>query len=100
MAISNGRLKLIQYPDDRYELYDTYRDPTEYEDRYAGSESRITPFQAELSSFRTRTVAWQQATTARREEGGEEAADEAAPSRETLASLCELGYIEGEQCEQ
>lgn len=94
MAITNGRLKLIHYPDDRFELYDMYRDPVEVEDRYQGSEATIAPFQAELSSFRTRTIAWQQATTARREEQGAAAVDDSELSEKTRRMLCDLGYIE------
>lgn len=94
MAITNGRLKLVHYPEDRFELYDMYRDPGEVEDRYAGSEATIAPFKAELSSFRTRTVAWQQATTARREENGADALDDSELSKRTLDELCKLGYID------
>jgi hypothetical protein len=96
MAVTNGRLKLIHYPDDRFELYDMYRDPAEDDDRYEGSESTIAPFKAELSSFRTRTVAWQQATTARREEHGAVAVEDDQLSEKTLEELCNLGYIDCE----
>ena len=97
MAISNGRLKLVHYPEDRFELYDMYRDPTEDDDRYPGSESRITPFKAELSSFRTQTVAWQQATTARREEQGVAAVDDSELSEDTRRMLEALGYLDDEK---
>jgi len=97
MAISNGRLKLVHYPEDRFELYDMYRDPTEEQDRYPGSESRIAPFKAELSSFRTQTVAWQQATSARRKEQGAAAVDDSELSEETRRMLCDLGYIDCEK---
>ncbi|GMR24363.1 MAG: sulfatase-like hydrolase/transferase [Acidobacteriota bacterium] len=97
MAISNGRLKLVHYPDDRFELYDMYRDPTEDVDRYAGSEPIIEPFKAELSSFRTQTVAWQQATTARREAEGAAAVDDSELSEKTRRMLCDLGYIDCEK---
>ena len=96
MAITNGRLKLIHYPEDRFELYDMYRDPAEVEDRYQGSETTISPFKAELSSFRTQTVAWQQATTARREEQGATAVDDSELSEKTRQMLCNLGYIDCE----
>lgn len=97
MAITNGRLKLVHYPEDRFELFDMYRDPEEGEDRYPGSESTIAPFKAELSSFRTQTIAWQQATTARREEQGAEAVDDSALPEETRRRLCDLGYIDCEK---
>ncbi len=93
MAISNGRLKLIHYPEDRFELFDLYRDPTEEQDRYPSSEARIAPFKAELSSFRTQTVAWQQATTARREEHGAAAVEDSELSEETRRMLETLGYL-------
>ncbi len=97
MAISNGRLKLVHYPEDRFELYDMYRDPTEDDDRYPGSEFRMTPFRAELSSFHTQTVAWQQATTARREEQGAAAVDDSELSEETRRMLEALGYLDDEK---
>lgn len=96
MAVTNGRLKLIHYPEDRFELYDMFRDPAEEEDRYQGSEATIAPFKAELSSFRTRTVAWQQATTARREENGATAIEDDELSEATRKRLESLGYIETE----
>jgi arylsulfatase A-like enzyme len=96
-AISNGRLKLVHYPvaEDSagcLELYDMYRDPGETEDRYGGSEARVAPLEAELGSFRTRTVAWQQETTAKREPAK---ADDAL-SEATRRSLEILGYVEAE----
>lgn len=97
MAITNGRLKLVHYPETGegagcLELYDMYRDPEEAEDRYRGSEAHIAPLEAELGSFRTRTVAWQQETAAKREPAK---ADEEL-SRQTRRSLEVLGYIESE----
>ena len=96
-AISNGRLKLVHYPvgDESagcLELYDMYRDPAEAEDRYRGSEAHVAPLEAELGSFRTRTVAWQQETTAKRAPAK---ADEEL-SQQTKRSLEMLGYIESE----
>ena len=96
-AISNGRLKLVQYPAAEgsagcLELFDMYRDPGETEDRYVGSETFVAPLEAELGSFRTRTVAWQQETTARREPAK---ADDAL-SEATRKSLEILGYVEEE----
>jgi arylsulfatase A-like enzyme len=96
MAISNGRLKLIAEPAQDGEnvshaLYDMFRDPAEEEDRYQGAESRVAPLQAELSSFSTRTVAWQQATSSRRagtDSKGDEELSEAA-----RRSLEALGYL-------
>ncbi len=94
-AISNGRLKLVQHPAAEgspaaLELYDTYRDPEETENRYAGSEAYVAPLEAELGSFLTRTVAWQQETTARREP----AKDDCTLSEATRKSLEILGYVE------
>lgn len=94
MAITNGRLKLIHHPDGHHELYDMYRDPTEEVNRYEESQSRITPFEAELSSFRTQTVAWQQETTARRKEHGSEAVDDSELSEATRKELEALGYLD------
>ncbi len=95
-AISNGRLKLVHRPESDgsgcFELYDMYRDPGETEDRYQGSEAHVAPLEAELGSFRTRTVAWQQDTTAKREPGK---ADDSL-SDATRRSLEALGYVEGE----
>ena len=98
LAITNGRLKLIRYPEvdgrpSHFQLYDMYGDPGEEEDRYEGSEGRIAPFQAQLSSFSTQTVAWQQETTARRE-GQEEAPADVELSKETCESLKRLGYLD------
>jgi len=94
-AISNGRLKLVQYPDTkdagtRYQLFDMYTDPTETEDRYPEAASTIAPFQAELSSFLTRTVAWQQKTSVKRHAPATE--DSELPA-ETLRNLKSLGYL-------
>jgi arylsulfatase A-like enzyme len=93
-AISNGRLKLVHRPlgegGSCLELYDMYRDPGESEDRYQGSESYVAPLEAELGSFQTRTIAWQQETTARRSP----ATADAALSEETRRSLEALGYVE------
>ncbi len=94
-AISNGRLKLVKRPevegsDGAFELYDLYRDPGETEDRYLGSKGHVAPLEAELGSFLTRTVAWQQETTARREP----AKDDCTLSDATRKSLEILGYVE------
>ncbi len=96
MAITNGRLKLVRYPDteDRgaqFQLLDMYRDPAELENRYEGSEAHIAPFEAQLSSFRTQTAAWQQATDTKR--AGPSTEDEELPEQ-TRRSLESLGYIE------
>jgi len=96
MAIFDGRLKLVSYPatgedQGHFELYDTWRDPYEENDRYRGSEQAIAPLQAELSSFRTRTVAWQQETDRRRE--GSPAREDKELSEETLRNLEALGYL-------
>jgi hypothetical protein len=96
MAMSNGRLKLIAYPrteeqERRYELYDTWQDPSELEDRYDDSESTVEPFRAELERLRTRTVAWQQETTRRRM--GAPAKTDDQLSEETLKNLEALGYV-------
>jgi arylsulfatase A-like enzyme len=96
MALSNGRLKLIAYPrseeqERRYELYDTWQDPSELEDRYSDSESKVEPFRAELERLRTRTVAWQQETTRRRM--GAPAKTDDQLSEETLKNLEALGYV-------
>jgi arylsulfatase A-like enzyme len=93
-AISNGRLKLVHRPQGGgcVELYDMYRDPGEKEDRYRGWEARVAPLEAELSSFRTRTVAFQQDTTLKRKP----AAADAALSEATRRSLEVLGYVEEE----
>ncbi len=80
-----------------FELYDRYRDPTEEQDRYPASESHIAPFKAELSSFRTQTVAWQQATTTRREKQGAAAVDDSELSEETRRMLEALGYLDDEK---
>jgi arylsulfatase A-like enzyme len=93
-AISNGRLKLVQHPEvggsaGSLELYDLVRDPGETEDRYRGSESHVAPLAAELASFLTRTVAWQQETTARRVP----AKDDCTLSEATRKSLEILGYV-------
>ncbi|MFQ5791849.1 MAG: sulfatase [Acidobacteriota bacterium] len=98
MAISNGRLKLISHPggegeEARYELYDTWRDPGEIEDRFPGSRRRMAPFVAELERFRTRTVAWQQDTTRKRQ--GVAARTDQELSEETLRNLEALGYLGG-----
>ncbi len=101
MAISNGRLKLIEIPLaipkrtdllPNFQLFDLARDPDEIEDRFPAAGPRIEPFKAELASFRTRTIAWQQKTTARR--GGKEAAGNEQLSREACEQLIELGYVE------
>jgi hypothetical protein len=72
------------------ELFDMYRDPGETEDRYAGSETHVAPLEAELGSFLTRTVAWQQETTAKREP----AKADCGLSEATRRSLEILGYVE------
>jgi arylsulfatase A-like enzyme len=94
-AITNGRLKLVKRPavegrEGGLELYDMYRDPGETEDRYLGSEAHVAPLEAELGSFLTRTVAWQQGATARREP----AKDDCTLSDATRKSLEVLGYVE------
>ncbi len=94
-AISNGRLKLVYRPLGEgsagcLELYDMYRDPGESEDRYEGSEAYVAPLEAELGSFGTRTVAWQQETTAKRSQ----ATADAALSEATRRSLEVLGYVQ------
>ncbi len=96
-AISNGRLKLVQRPAAEgsapsFELYDMYRDPGENEDRYLGSEAYVAPLGAELGSFLTRTVAWQQETTAKREP----AKADCDLSEATRRSLEVLGYVGGD----
>ena len=96
VGISNGRLKLVQYPESkegkgRYELYDTWRDPDELQDRYQSSQASIARLQAELGSFKTRTVAWQQETD--RNRGGTPARQDEQLSQETLRNLEALGYL-------
>jgi arylsulfatase A-like enzyme len=96
MAITNGRLKLIERPpsdggEGGFALYDMYRDPGEEEDRYEGAESRVGPLSAELSSFRTRTVAWQQTTSSRRAGAGATGDEEL--SEAARRSLEALGYL-------
>ncbi len=94
MGISNGRLKLVHDPKtDTFSLFDTFRDPTEAEDRYAESAARIAPFKAQLSSFRTQTIAWQQATSAAREKAGARPVDDSELSERTLELLRDHGYI-------
>lgn len=100
MAISDGRLKLIFYPATEeqggyFELYDTWRDPHELNDRYSESRDTIAPLQAELQSFRTRTVAWQQETDRRREGAPVRGDDEL--SEETRKNLEALGYLGGNE---
>jgi hypothetical protein len=96
-AISNGRLKLLHRPgaggtSDCLELYDLYRDPEESQDRYQGSQGYVAPLEAELSSFLTRSVAWQQETSAKRDP----AKSDAALSDATRESLEALGYVQEE----
>jgi arylsulfatase A-like enzyme len=96
MGISNGRLKLIHYPEvegrpEHKELYDMYRDPGEADDRYLGSESVVAPLEAELSSFHTRTVAWQQETSAKR--AGAKSKEDEELSEAARKSLEDLGYL-------
>ena len=98
MALLNGRLKLIAYPEGegggrRYELYDLFRDREEKEDRYPGAARAAGPLVAELESFRTRTVAWQQETTRLRQ--GKPARTDEELSEETLRNLEALGYAGG-----
>ena len=100
LGISDGRLKLISYPespDDKshFELYDTWRDPYEQNDRYIDSEEAVSPLEAELFSFRTRTVAWQQETD-RRRQGAPQRGDEEL-SEETRKNLEALGYLAREK---
>jgi arylsulfatase A-like enzyme len=95
-GISDGRLKLIFYPEtpqtkSRYELYDTWRDPDELRNRYASSEAAVAPLHAELRSFQTRTVAWQQETD--RNRGGAPARQDEELSQETRRNLEALGYL-------
>jgi arylsulfatase A-like enzyme len=97
-AISNGRLKLVRDFEGGLELYDMYRDPGETEDRYQDSRSHVAPLEAELSSFVTRTVAWQQDTTAKRQ-GVEPRADDDL-SEATRRSLEALGYVDTEEPEK
>jgi arylsulfatase len=96
MAIINGHLKLIYYPESESgaegcELYDMYRDPREADDRFAESEARIGPIEAELSSFFTQTVAWHQGTTARREQVP--VTEDSQLSEAARRSLESLGYL-------
>jgi arylsulfatase A-like enzyme len=96
LAISNGRLKLISYPetgqtDAYYELYDSWKDPWELNNVYPRSQAAIAPIEAELERFRTATVAWQQETD-RRREGAPARLDEEL-SDETLRNLETLGYL-------
>ena len=100
LAISDGRLKLISYPgtgqaEGHFELYDTRRDPYELNDRYRGAQEAVSPLEAELSSFRTRTVAWQQETDRRRQ--GAPALGDAELSEETIRNLEALGYLGGKE---
>jgi len=95
MAISNGRLKLIHDPQgDVFSLFDTYRDPAERENRYAGAAAGVAPFKAQLSSFRTRTIAWQQVTSSKREDAGADAVQDSDLPDKTRERLCSLGYID------
>ncbi len=94
-AISNGRLKLVHHPLGEagagcLELFDMYGDPGESEDRYEGSKAYVAPLEAELGSFHTRTVAWQQDTTAKRAP----ATADAALSDATRRNLEVLGYVQ------
>ncbi|MGH9461736.1 MAG: sulfatase family protein [Vicinamibacteria bacterium] len=96
LGISDGRLKLISYPgtgqgEGHFELYDTRRDPYELNDRYRESQEAVSPLEAELSSFRTRTVAWQQETDRRRQ--GAPARGDAELSEKTIRNLEALGYL-------
>ena len=96
VGISNGRLKLILYPEtpetkSRYELFDTWRDPDELINRYVDSEDAVAPLQAELGSFQIRTVAWQQETD--RNRGGAPARQDEELSQETRRNLEALGYL-------
>jgi arylsulfatase A-like enzyme len=96
MGISNGRLKLIFYPatdqqEAHYELYDTWRDPDEVNDRYAASRQAVAPLQAEMGAFETRTIAWQQETDKRRQ--GVAARGDEELSEETRRNLEALGYL-------
>ncbi len=94
-AITNGRLKVIRNPkNDTFFLYDMYQDPTEKENRYYGSESVIAPLQAELQSFQTQTVAWQQITSRKRAEGQNSSLPDSKLNEKTLDVLRHLGYIE------
>ena len=96
IGISDGRLKLISYPEtpqaaSRFELYDTWDDPDEQRNRYAESVAAIAPLQAELGSFQIRTVAWQQETD--RNRGGAPARQDDELSEETRRNLETLGYL-------
>jgi arylsulfatase A-like enzyme len=96
-GISNGKLKLIHHPEGgdvaaEFELYDMYRDPGETEERYLASRSHVGPLEAELRSFLTRTVAWQQDTSAKR--AGAAAPTDDELSEEARRSLELLGYVE------
>ena len=72
------------------ELYDMYRDPARPRTGTTASESHVAPLEAELGSFHTRTVAWQQETTAKRSP----ATADAALSEATRRSLEVLGYVQ------
>jgi len=96
MAFMSGRLKLIANPSTEtelgsYELYDLARDPGETRDRYARSARAVGPLVALLGSFKTRTVAWQQETTRKRQ--GKAAFTDDQLSPETLQNLETLGYL-------
>ena len=94
-AISNGRLKVIRNPKNgTFSLYDMHLDPTEEENLYYGSESVIAPLQAELQSFQTQTVAWQQITSGKRAEGKNPSLPDSKLNKKTLDVLRHLGYIE------
>ena len=96
MATLSGRLKFLHYPErdggeGGCELYDMYHDPGEEDDLFKDSEVRVAQLQAELSSFFTQTVAWQQRTTARRKEVS--ATKDSELSEEARRSLESLGYL-------
>ena len=97
MAISNGRLKLVESPEPenlpfRFQLFDMATDPDEIVDRFQKAGPRMEPFKAELASFRTQTIAWQQQTTTQRI--GKEVTQDEHLSQEACLQLIELGYIE------
>jgi arylsulfatase len=95
LALFNGRFKIIATPLDEsencYELYDLAADPGERYDRLPTSRGAASRLLAELESFRTRTIAWQQDTTALRR--GIPARQDDELTGKALESLRALGYV-------